>query len=137
MVALTADTQRVHQEPNIISYGIEAAEIIYKGALCKINADGYLEACSAEAGAVFAGVAYEGVSNASGANGAVDARVMTEGILPFAATGLAATNVGNVVYATDDNTVQTAAGTNLQKVGRITEVISATECKVQIFTLDI
>lgn len=132
MAALTADKQILHKgEHELQSYPIAAATTIYQGAMCKINAAGFLAPCAAEAGAFFAGVAYEQVIN-SGAAGAKSCRVYKKAAFKLPSTGLAQANVGDNVYASTDNDTSLVQGANEQKVGRIMSFESATSAYIQI-----
>ena len=114
------------------NYKMAAATQVWKHTLLNIRvADGYIyPARSGTATDMFAGVASE--SKLSGAvAGADEVNVHKEGEFEFAASGMAQTDVGVAVYASDDNTV-TKTSTNNQLVGYITEFISATRVRVRI-----
>ena len=87
MTALAADKQVPEKKGEILAYPVVASDIIYKGALCKVNAAGYLAPCSSEEGASFAGVAYEKKDNSAGVAGALDCRVMKKGVFLLEGTG--------------------------------------------------
>ena len=131
MTALTASKDRVYKEGKLLAFPL-AVDIMYKGALMKVNAAGYLAPCAAEAGAKFAGVAYETVDNRAGSAGDVVGRVERVGAHIMQGTGFSQANVGAKVYASDDDTVSTTQATNEQEVGQIVEFISSTEVWVQI-----
>lgn len=130
MTALATNKNRVEKEGKLIAMPVAASTHIYKGALLKINAAGYIEGCDPESGAVYAGVAYEEKDNSAGANGALDVRVERMNAIYCAGAGFVAADLGKKVYAADDNTVQLADPTNGQIVGTIVEVVSATEVLV-------
>jgi hypothetical protein len=132
MTALAANANRIEKDGKLISFPVAASTAIYKGALVRISAAGYLAPCASESGAVFAGVAFEKVNNSAGAAGALECRVEQYGTYEFAAAGIVAADLGKKVYAADDNLVQLATGTNLQLVGKIVKVISATLVVVAI-----
>lgn len=131
MTALTANVARDKKATKLPSYGVMTNLKIYLGAMCKINATGFLAPCSAEAGAVFAGIARSNVDMTGETSGDFEALVETRDSFYVAAAGLTVADIGKKVYAADDNLVQLAAGTNLQLVGKIIEVVSATQCLVQ------
>ena len=129
-MALSANKEVIEQEGKLLSLKM-AQTTVYKGALVKINAAGYAAPCAPEAGSQFAGVAHEEKVSASA--GAAEVRVVTEGAFVMDGSGFAQTNVGDQVYATDDDTVTLTEGTNSkQKVGRIVKVLSSTQVLVKI-----
>ena len=130
MTALTSNINRTEKEGKLIAMPVKAATHIYKNALLKINAAGYVEGCAAEAGAVYAGMAYEEIDNSAGAAGDLKVRVERLNAIYCAGAGFVAADLGKKVYALDDNTVQLADPTNGQIVGTIIEVVSATEVLV-------
>lgn len=134
MAALAANVDRKEKEGKLIAHPVVASDIIYQGALVKHNAAGYLAPCSAEAGAVFAGVAYEKVDNSAGAAGDKTCRVEKEGsfLMTFAGAALTQAGVGASVYASDDDTVSLVQAANEQEVGKLVEFISATQGRVKI-----
>ncbi|MHA1170063.1 MAG: hypothetical protein ACTSRU_19715 [Candidatus Hodarchaeales archaeon] len=132
MTALTGDIERKEKEGKLLAYPVVAADTIYQGALVKINASGYLAPCAAEASVPFAGVAYERVSNESGANGDKLCRVESKGAHVLVGSGFSQADLGKEVYASDDNTISTVQGANEQAVGVIVEFISATSVRVKI-----
>lgn len=131
MTALTQDAQRVEKEGRLVAMPAAVATI-YKNAILMRNAAGYVLPAASLAGAVFAGVAYEACDNADGSAGDKALRVETERAFEFEGAGFTQADLLKEVYAADDNTVQIAAGTNLVKVGKIIEVISATKVLVKL-----
>lgn len=132
MTALVKDAQRIEKEGRLQSMPVEAAAVIYKNALLMKNPDGYVQPAAALASAVFAGVAYEASDNTSGANGDKSVKVEMGHAFEFAGSGFTQADLLKEVYAADDNTVQISAGVNLVKVGKIIEVISATNVLVKL-----
>jgi len=131
MAALTANIEVKEKVKGLVCKPC-AVDIIYKGALCKNNAAGYLAPCATEAGATFAGVAYEYVDNSAGSAGTKECRVITEGVFLLTGAGLAQGDVGDMVYASDDQTITITEGANLQPVGKIVEFVSATSVWVEL-----
>ena len=78
---------------------------------------------------MFVGVSTEHA--VSGATGDTFVLVRTEGEAEFLGSSLAADDVGDVVYISDDQTIKTAAGSNPVKVGRMTQRLSATRARVK------
>ena len=132
-MALAAAKEIVEQEGKLLSLPVVGSDIIYKGALVKIDANGFLAPCAPEAGSNFAGIAYETVDNSAGASGAKNCRVITEGVFDLLVSGLAQTDVGSKVYATDDEVVTITEGTtSKQIVGTIVKFVSATKVLVKL-----
>ena len=73
----------------------------------------------------YQGVSEEYVDNSAGANAAKTVRVR-RGVFEFATTGAAISDVGKMVFATDDQTVAKNGTTNAVYVGRIYQFLSAT-----------
>jgi hypothetical protein len=132
MTALTSDAQRIEKEGRVQAMPVAAAVKIFKNAILMRNVAGYVLPAASLADAVFAGVAYEAADNTSGDNGDIKLRVETERAFEFDGAGFTQADLLKEVYAADDNTVQIAAGTNLVKVGKIIEVISATKVLVKL-----
>lgn len=131
MTALTSDIQRIEKEGRLQAMPVAVAKI-YKNAILMRNPAGYVQPAASLASAVFAGVAYESKDNSNGAAGDISIRVETQRAFEFDGAGFTQADLLKEVYAADDNTVQIAAGTNLVKVGKIIEVISATKVLVKL-----
>jgi len=133
MTALAADFDRQMKiGGNVLEFPVEAAEIIYKGTVCIINADGFVEAASALASNLgIAGIALENSDNSAGANGDTVVRVMTGGVHLFTKASAAQTDVGLTLYAEDDDTAG-AIATNLAKLGKVVAVVGTTAAWLDI-----
>lgn len=129
MANATAAREDDRQDGVLVLYPVKTASKIYKGTLVSVDSTGYAKRAAAADKRVV-GVAYETVDN-TGANGALNIRVWATGSFTFATTGATQANVGDAVYVTDDQTVQTSA-TSTIKVGVINEFVSATEVRVAI-----
>jgi hypothetical protein len=132
MTALADNLEVDEKEGKLVDHPVVASDIIYRGALVKHNAAGYLAPCAAEAGAVFAGVAYEKIDNSAGSAGDVAARVLKKGMFLMTGTGFAQTDVGQSAYASDDQTISKTQATNEQEVGKIAVFVSSTQVWVRI-----
>lgn len=132
MSALADNLQVDRKDGEIVSHPVIETDIVYEGALVKVNADGYLAPCAAELGAVFAGVAVEKVDNSAGANGDKSCRVYKKGIFLLTGSSLARTDIGQAVYAADDQTITKTNAADLQRVGVIVEFVSSTKVWVKI-----
>ena len=134
MTALAANKDVVEKDGKLLSHPVVASDIIYKGALVKHNAAGYLAPCAAEAGSSFAGIAYEQVDNSAGAAGDLSCRVIKEGAFLLEGTGFVQADVGSKVYATDDQTITLVPLAGSQLVGVIEQFVSSTKVYVKIKT---
>lgn len=133
MAALAANKEVVEQDGNILSMPVVATDIIYKGALVKVNAAGYLAPCAPEAGSTFAGVAYEQKDNSAGAAGALECRAMQVGCHVMDGSGFTQADVGSMVYALEDNLITLTEGADKKQiVGKIVKFLSATQVLVKI-----
>lgn len=132
-MALSANVEVIEQEGKLLSLPVVASDIIYKGALVKINAAGHLAPAAPEAGSQFAGIAYESCDNSAGSAAAKSCRVITEGCFVLTGSGFAQADVGSQVYATDDEVITLTEGTtSKQKVGKIVKFLSSTQVLVKI-----
>jgi len=104
MATLTTDTERLHYPwgTDIEEYPVIAADIIYEGAAVGI-VPGTGHARPLAAGDRFAGFAEQKADNAAGAAAAIRVRVRHRGSVQLAVTDAVITDVGEPVYATDDN----------------------------------
>lgn len=106
----------------LVELGVADAVRIHKGALVGLDAaSGW--ARPLVAGDAFLGVAYAEADNtgAGHAAGAIRARLHQHVDIVHAVSGLAQTDIGGEVYASDDGTLTTSAGGN-SRVGRIVAV---------------
>jgi hypothetical protein len=132
MSALTADVQVNRKDGDIIAHKC-AVDTIYEGGLVKLNAAGFAAPCAAEVGAVFAGVAVEQVANESPYSaGDQSVRVYKKGLFLLTGSGFAQTDVGQPVFATDDQTITKTNAADKQLVGIIAEYYSSTQVWVKI-----
>lgn len=131
MSALSAKVEVQRKDVNILQHKVAAVKV-YEGGLCKLNAAGFLAPCSAESGAVFAGVCIETKDNSGGSAGDLKARVYKDGIFLLTGSGFAQTDVGQAVYATDDQTITKTNAADKQRVGVIAEYESSTQVWVRI-----
>jgi hypothetical protein len=133
MANLTAvkDPKLSNDEPQ--EYPVAASTKLFGGSFVVINASGYAAKMTAAASLKFAGIALETADNSAGANGAIKVKVARKRgmVIECVSSGLAAANLGDTVYADDDNVV-TLTATSRTAVGKIVEVISATLCRVSI-----
>lgn len=110
-----------------------ASTHIYEGALCFLNASGYLDDDSASGVNPFAGVAVTEVDNSSGSNADLNGEVFTEGKFLLVGSGFAQSSVGLRAYATDNYTVSidpTASGA--VPIGEVVGYVDSTHVYVSI-----
>jgi hypothetical protein len=132
MATLAADQPRVYGD------GVEAiwneidaiaSDIIYEGAAVgESSSTGTGRPCVA--GDVFLGFAHEQCDNSSGSAGDKRIKVRQTGVVKIAITGVVGVaDVGDDVYASDDNTFTLTAGSNTW-VGNVHRYLSGTTCEV-------
>lgn len=132
MTALAADRNTQSKIGGIQVYPVDGGSVIYKGAIVAVNAAGYLIPASDLAASKVVGVADEKVDNGSGADGALNCRVVSGRAFKFAATSITQAMLGEMMYVVDDQTFDDTLGTNGIKVGRLVQYVSATEGWVHI-----
>ena len=131
MTALTAAYEAERQDGEIVDVPVKATAVIYKGGLVVDKGTGYAEAGDDGSGYTFLGVAVESATGGS-ADGSVTVRVYKTGSYKYTlAGGATQTNLGNLVYVSDDQTVGTSS-TNSIACGYIVKVVDTTYVKVRI-----
>lgn len=121
MTTLAADVARTYELGERNHIPVIAADIIYEGAAVGDNGSGY--ARPLVAGDPFRGFCKYRADNSIGAAGAVKVEVVHEGRIELAISGLAITDVGKPVYASDDN-VFTLTATGNSYIGRVIRWVS-------------
>ncbi len=132
MAALTDNKEVLEKHRRLLENPVMAALVIFKGAIVKSNATGFLAPASAELNAKMAGIAYEKADNSNGASGDIECKLLREGCFELAGSGFTQADIGKEVYASDDQTVSTTQATNEIAVGKIAQVVSATKVLVDI-----
>lgn len=122
----------------IVEFPVEAGEVIYRGALCSIDADGYLKPGEDVASTFCAGVALDNVDNSGGADGAKVCRVDVGGAMikvTHEDGSMTQANVGDAVVMDDSDSQVTSAGTGTNDIpaGRIIAIVSATTVWVKLY----
>lgn len=126
MTALAKDRLTPAREGHQYSYAAAAAKKFYAGAIVMVNASGYATPGATATGLVAAGRSTGLVDNSAGAAG--DLKVPVErGIFQYAnsAAGdaIAVTDVGEMCYVVDDQTVAKTSGSGTRsRAGRIADV---------------
>lgn len=134
MTALSANLEIPRQDGHIQDMAA-GVDILYQNALAIVNAAGYVMAGTDVTAQWFAGVVVEKVDNSGGSAGDLDVRLYRDGVFPYAATGMAADDVGDLAYILDDQTVGLLAQSALTAgvlCGKIIRVESATKVWIDI-----
>ncbi len=126
-----ADNVQVEEKDGILRDVPVSVDHIYRGAICTFNAAGYLAPAGLAVSEVFAGIAIEEVDNSAGSAGDVSCRVKCEGRFLLTGSGFVQGDLGEVVYASDDETITKTAGTN-PPIGMIDGYVSATQVWVKL-----
>lgn len=122
-MAITADRNLKTATSNEMRAFAAAAEKIYKGAFVGLNAStGY--ARNLVAGDLFLGVAYKQADNSGGSAGDENVQVDGEKDFEHALSGVALTDIGTAVYASDNGTLTTSSSGN-SYVGVIAGYVSS------------
>ena len=131
-MAVTANQLIKRQDGMKRSYPVEESTRIYQGTFVFVNAAGY--ACDVTATGVnaFIGVAVAEADNTSGADGAIEVEVYTEGDFAVVGTFNSITDVGMPAYADDNYAVVVALGSTSVRIGRVVNYVSATKAVISI-----
>lgn len=134
MAALTAgrlvDTKQLDavQGGYVQDFLIVDADIIFQGALVTYNATGELTPAAVGVGKMVLGIAQATVDNA--ADG-LRCPVLVGGVIVHDVTSTTQANIGDPVFATDDQTLVLTPGTN-PYAGQIIQFVSGDECIIQM-----
>jgi len=102
MTTLAADTYRDLEVGERNEFPVIAADIIYEGAAVGV-VDGTGHAQPLTSSDRFVGFAEKQADNSAGAAAAINVRVIKKGAVKLSVTGAVITDVGQPVYAQDDN----------------------------------
>lgn len=130
-MAVLTSSINVEEKDGVVHAAPVAVDIIYRGALVMYNTAGFLAPAATGAGNIFAGVAEEEVDNSGGSAGDKKCRYKKEGCYLLTGAGFVQGDVGDSVYASDDQTI-TKTSTNNPLVGQIVEFVSATQVWVKL-----
>jgi hypothetical protein len=136
MATLTQDNPRVFESTHddfLNELPVIASDIIYAGAAVgELNDTGtYQPLGTGSTVDRFAGFATEKADNSAGAAGAKVIKVRQQGRVKLSVTGVTAiTDVGSIVWATDDNTFTLTYAAGAVSIGHIARWISGTNCVV-------
>jgi hypothetical protein len=131
-MAITANQIIKMQDGERRSYPVEESTRIYQGTLVYVNAAGY--ACDVTATGVnaFVGIAVAEADNTSGADGAIEVEVYTEGDFELTGTFNSITDVGMPAYGDDNYAVVVALGATSVRIGRVVRFVSTTKAVIAI-----
>lgn len=133
MATLATDTPRAFEIGDRNELPVIASDTIYEGAAVGDNGSGY--ARPLQAGDPFRGFAEQRADNAAGAAGDINVRVREKGKVELSISGLAITDVGKDVYASDDNTFALTQGSNT-RIGYVHRWVSSGVGIVEFSTAD-
>lgn len=103
MTTLSANQPRVYELGESNDFPVIAADIIYEGAAVGlVDASGHARPLTSSD--KFVGFAIKKADNSGGAAAAINAHVSRKGAIQLSVSGAVITDVGQPVYATDDNT---------------------------------
>lgn len=122
MTTLSADAPRQFEQGVFRDVGVIASDIIYQGAAVGDNGSGYARPLSG--GDKFLGFADYQVDNSAGAAGAKSVRCRRRGSVKLSVSGAVITDVGQPVYATDDDTF-VFLPTSASYIGRVSAFVSS------------
>ena len=123
MTTLAANKPRAHEGGTRNELPVIAADIIFEGAAVGVvDASGHARPLNATDR--FAGFAEAKADNAAGAAAAINCRVVEAGKVELAVSGAVITDVGQPVYATDDDTF-TFVPTSAAFIGFVHRFVSA------------
>lgn len=132
MTALTATRLTVSRNLGRKRSYPAAAVQAYGGGLCMIGSDGYATpATAAVTNNSCPGVYTADFNNSSGSVGDIDITVQ-EGEFLFVGTSVVQGNVGERLYASDDQTVDETQGSNEPQAGIMTQFVSTTSCWLDV-----
>lgn len=130
MAALT-ESLEVLEKDGVIHAAPCAVDIIYRGAIVMHNAAGFLAPAASGNGSFFAGIAEEKVDNSAGSAGDLVCKYKRDGVYLLTGSSFAQSDIGEKIYATDDQTISKTASTNVL-VGQCVEFVSSTQLWIRL-----
>lgn len=122
MAPLTNDTELVQELGDVNEIGVLAATKLFEGAALTLDPTGFAHSLTTVE--QWLGFAESKADNSAGLDGAIKVRVLARGRVKLAVGSLVITDVGQPVYASDDNTFTLTQGVNTY-IGRVTRFIAA------------
>ncbi len=117
MTTLAANKRRSLEIGDVNELPVIASDIIYEGAFVGDNASGYMRPLVS--GDRFRGIAESKIDNSAGSAGDKSVRLIERGKVELSISGVAITDVGRPVYASDDDTFNiTGIGSYVGRVQR-------------------
>lgn len=125
-MALSANTPRTYESGSLEEKAlpVQASTTIYAGSALTIDSGGEVgPLASADAG--FYGFAANYADNSGGSAGDIEVAVYVKGVVKLTITGLDDNNdIGDIVYASDDNTFTLTSTTTNKAIGRVAQIES-------------
>lgn len=121
MGKLTSDVARTYELGDTNEYPVLGGAIIFEGGIVGIQENGYARAL--EAGDKFGGFADTKIDNSQGTDGQKTVRTKAKGTIVFPApSGVTQANIGDEIFAADDDTLTTtASNTFIGKIIRVSD----------------
>ena len=126
-MALSANIIRPYGWGNVAQYPVLASATIYEGSAVGLSS-GYARALAA--GDTFVGFACGKIVETTAVNGAAVVQVFKAGIVDLTITGVAVTDVGRYVYASDDGTFTLTQGAN-SYIGKVQRFVATNTASVE------
>jgi hypothetical protein len=124
-MALSANVERIYELGNINEVPVKGSTTIYEGAAVGMTA-GYARGLNA--GDDFVGFAERKADNSDDStDGAINCRVISRGLAKVTLSGVAVTDIGKPVYASDDGTFTLTQSTN-SYVGVVYRYVTTDTC---------
>lgn len=132
-MALTRDEPVPHNEGDFNDLPVAATTLVFEGSVVSVSAAGFASNYSGT-DTIFGGISVKRADNSAGANGDKRVRVR-RGIFYVTVTlsGAAQANVGDSLFASDDNTFTLASTGNLL-VGTISDLVGTDKVRVKMET---
>lgn len=131
---LAVDTYRVKVVGDVNEIPVIASDIIYEGAAVGIvKASGHARPLTSAD--KFAGFAEQKADNSAGSAAAINVRVVTRGVVKLSVSGAVITDVGQPVYATDDNAF-VFSPVSAVYIGKVIRFVSSGVVEVQFDAID-
>ena len=130
-MALSSDVNvNRYLDQQLRTLAVKGSTKIYRGALVGLDrSSGYVRALNSSD--QFQGLAYEQCENSSGSNGDREVIIFTQGDFEFTLSGIAKTDIGRPIFASDDNTL-TLSGGSASYIGVIVDVPTSGTAIVRI-----
>lgn len=135
MTALSANAPVQRAIGDLNELPVAASATIYEGSMCTKNSSGYVNVLAVSER--FAGHAFAKVDNSSGLDGAKKVKLYKgKYCLEVTLSGVAVTDVGKNVYATDDATLSLTR-TDGVFVGKVARYVTTNTCVVEFDALGV